>query len=32
VKRSPTGILVAVEIQMAPVEESWCHWVMCSPP
>jgi hypothetical protein len=27
VKRSQTGILVAVETQMAPAEESWRHWV-----
>jgi hypothetical protein len=25
VRRSPTGILVVVEIQMALVKESWCH-------
>jgi hypothetical protein len=25
VRRSPTGILVAVEIQMASTEEFWCH-------
>jgi hypothetical protein len=31
-RRSPTGILMAVGIQMAPAEESWCHWVMGSPP
>jgi hypothetical protein len=27
VKRSPTGILVAVETQMAPTEEYWHRWV-----
>jgi hypothetical protein len=31
-KRSPTGILVAVETQMASAEESWCHWVKDFPP
>jgi hypothetical protein len=32
VRRCSTGILIAVEIQMAPVGESWCHWVMGFPP
>jgi hypothetical protein len=32
VRKSRTGILMAVKIQTAPTEESWCHWVMGSPP
>jgi hypothetical protein len=32
VRRSLTGILVVVEIQMASTEEFWCHWVIGSPP
>jgi hypothetical protein len=31
-KRSPTGILVVVENQIVPVEESWHHWVKDFPP
>jgi hypothetical protein len=31
-KRSSTEILVAVETQMAPMEESWHHWVKDFPP
>jgi hypothetical protein len=31
-KRSLTAILVAVETQMAPTEESWHHWVKDFPP
>jgi hypothetical protein len=31
-KRSLMEIPVAVETQMALMEEFWCHWVMGSPP
>jgi hypothetical protein len=31
-KRSPTGILVAVETHMVPTEESWHHRVKDFPP
>jgi hypothetical protein len=32
VKRSPMGILVAVETQMVSTEESWRRWVKDFPP